>query len=1257
MKEMVGGCCVCSDERGWAENPLVYCDGHGCSVAVHQACYGIVHVPTGPWFCRKCESQERAARVRCELCPHKDGALKRTDNGGWAHVVCALYIPEVQFANVSTMEPIVLQYVPHDRYNKTCYLCEEQGRESKAATGACMTCNKHGCRQAFHVTCAQMAGLLCEEEGVGADNVKYCGYCKYHYSKMKGRPAGRSAFDAGLGEAASHSQEKHERDKKGGTLGQSGSQPGSLPVPCLQKNREKEKQKRHKRVGEPSPLLPSLTVTTEKTYTSPSGAFLNASLKRLDDPTSRFTHANFKEVPVHSGTGSEGSEGKCQDGKKKKLPHGSGQKGKKGGSGAVKSVSLVQSAQELLGYVDLNTHKDGYAPASGLKGSGQGSGATRDGPKAMDGACQDPTAAPSKAALGGSAAPPPPPPPPPSLCAPAPTASPPRLYEKAYEHSSPPKLYEKAYEEYVMSGFSTVAGKRSHPCSSGKDESGPGWENKRKASKKAKPSVGLARAAAASVGGPGGAPPPAAAASSIAGAATCPGGGAVGGGAAGPPALDGLATGGGVGGGGGGGGGRAGGAGRPDALPTSSRLSSSSNSSSASSVASSTSSACGSSAKSPSSQRNGSFHSMRAASASPPGSCSHSPPPPGLPASGGFLSGDAPPSLQSSGGPSPLFPSALAQPHLPTLPPLQFSSPAFPPTLSTQSGGCLRSPHGLAPAHLYGSPLSTATSVAALPAITPAAETSSLDDKAVDNSDSRLHKKSIASHNSAPSFLQTSDMQVRFDAAPSAPSGRYDVPQPGLSVRYEPGHLGPGMGRFDLGQAGMGMGPGPAGLEAAQQPTPTSIEQLLERQLNEGQHFLIEQAAPPDVIGYLRGLHRLQTENRRLEEQIRMLTARRERLMLLSSQLALPLGHADQQCSRKTPPGGAGFHMDGSLTMSAAESGSGTPLSVPSSSPLLPGASLTPAGVASVLHQQQQQHSLPVASGMLGMQQQQQKGAAMPTLTPAQGAACMPTGMLVHPQGPGSSNSIPSLVVQQSPQQQQQQQQQGLGMQQSLSLQQHNTVGMPSMSVQQQQHQGAGLTGVQQQVAAGVGAMQGGAGRMLSGLPGSQISINGLVGALNSVVQTPAAAPMGQNSSPNHPTLGLSMPSSLGNSISGLALLQDQQRQILMHQQQSFHQLLGDQLFTQDPQQLMYHLMQQQQQQHQQQQQQHQQHQQQGPSNAASHEQHLAGGPSCTLPPLGGTPVPVSAPGQANPFLSLHSDQAALKKRSERGTPGSGDGS
>ncbi|XP_059176744.1 protein AF-10-like isoform X2 [Physella acuta] len=184
VKEMIGGCCVCSDERGWSENPLVYCDGAGCNVAVHQACYGIVQVPTGPWFCKKCESQERVARVKCELCPQRAGALKRTDAGGWCHVVCALYIPEAWFANVQTMEPIVLSAVPHERFNKKCYICEEQKRDTKATAGACMQCNRNSCKQFFHVTCAQAQGLLCEVTG-SYENVKYCGYCSHHYKKLK----------------------------------------------------------------------------------------------------------------------------------------------------------------------------------------------------------------------------------------------------------------------------------------------------------------------------------------------------------------------------------------------------------------------------------------------------------------------------------------------------------------------------------------------------------------------------------------------------------------------------------------------------------------------------------------------------------------------------------------------------------------------------------------------------------------------------------------------------------------------------------------------------------------------------------------------------------------------------------------------------------------------------------------------------------------------------------------------------------------
>ncbi|XP_053623868.1 protein AF-10 isoform X14 [Plodia interpunctella] len=196
MKEMVGGCCVCSDERGWPDNPLVYCDGNGCTVAVHQACYGIVTVPTGPWYCRKCESPETKGKVRCELCPSKSGALKRTDTGGWAHVVCALYIPEVRFGNVTSMEPIVLRLIPPERYNKTCYICQDLGKSHRATAGACMQCNKSGCKQPFHVTCAQALGLLCEEAGNYLDNVKYCGYCQHHYSKLSGRKSSHTSSNA-----------------------------------------------------------------------------------------------------------------------------------------------------------------------------------------------------------------------------------------------------------------------------------------------------------------------------------------------------------------------------------------------------------------------------------------------------------------------------------------------------------------------------------------------------------------------------------------------------------------------------------------------------------------------------------------------------------------------------------------------------------------------------------------------------------------------------------------------------------------------------------------------------------------------------------------------------------------------------------------------------------------------------------------------------------------------------------------------------
>lgn len=184
-KPMSGGCFVCLDERGWNNNPLVYCDGELCSVAVHQACYGIVSVPKGPWYCRACEAGKQANNIKCCLCPFKGGALKSTIDGRWAHVVCALYIPEVVFKNVTTMEPVLTREVPFEKFVQGCYICQETIKEDESKQGACMTCERSGCKLGFHVTCGQMRGLLCEITVSSA--TKYCGYCEHHISKCKKR--------------------------------------------------------------------------------------------------------------------------------------------------------------------------------------------------------------------------------------------------------------------------------------------------------------------------------------------------------------------------------------------------------------------------------------------------------------------------------------------------------------------------------------------------------------------------------------------------------------------------------------------------------------------------------------------------------------------------------------------------------------------------------------------------------------------------------------------------------------------------------------------------------------------------------------------------------------------------------------------------------------------------------------------------------------------------------------------------------------
>ncbi len=63
-------------------------------------------IPIGEWLCRPCSAGEE--NPSCVLCPVKNGALKRVRPGNmsWAHLCCALWIPEVRVGNAEKMEPI-----------------------------------------------------------------------------------------------------------------------------------------------------------------------------------------------------------------------------------------------------------------------------------------------------------------------------------------------------------------------------------------------------------------------------------------------------------------------------------------------------------------------------------------------------------------------------------------------------------------------------------------------------------------------------------------------------------------------------------------------------------------------------------------------------------------------------------------------------------------------------------------------------------------------------------------------------------------------------------------------------------------------------------------------------------------------------------------------------------------------------------------------------------------------------------------------
>jgi NuA3 HAT complex component NTO1 len=186
-------CAVCGDGSSTDANMIVFCEGRGCSVAVHQQCYGIVEVPEGdiPWYCDACVPDGRCKaaaknsakvnapqKLACVLCKDRGGALKQAGTGKWAHALCVLAFPEAHFKEKKRMRSVkgVGAVLASQQKGARCTHCRRKG-------GALLFCASEGCGCAFHPLCQLAEGLpMGTAAGRNDSEVECHAWCRAHES-------------------------------------------------------------------------------------------------------------------------------------------------------------------------------------------------------------------------------------------------------------------------------------------------------------------------------------------------------------------------------------------------------------------------------------------------------------------------------------------------------------------------------------------------------------------------------------------------------------------------------------------------------------------------------------------------------------------------------------------------------------------------------------------------------------------------------------------------------------------------------------------------------------------------------------------------------------------------------------------------------------------------------------------------------------------------------------------------------------------
>jgi hypothetical protein len=175
-------------------------------LCVHQGCYAIETIPEGEWFCEPCS--ENVNNVRCCVCPNEDDkAFKKTAEGTWIHLNCALWIPETIFAQPLCSPVRDVACIDPRRFNLVCFVPKMglsscfrivpfAGRRVVLVFNAAspiVSCRFMVTSASLHVShcfpvpCAIRSGFRCEmREKISAgdqDQVFFHVFCPKHFSE------------------------------------------------------------------------------------------------------------------------------------------------------------------------------------------------------------------------------------------------------------------------------------------------------------------------------------------------------------------------------------------------------------------------------------------------------------------------------------------------------------------------------------------------------------------------------------------------------------------------------------------------------------------------------------------------------------------------------------------------------------------------------------------------------------------------------------------------------------------------------------------------------------------------------------------------------------------------------------------------------------------------------------------------------------------------------------------------------------------